>query len=102
MVLLPASVTAREAVDTRRLLTQAVGSEAGASVAVDASRLTQFDSAALAVLLACQRAADAAGKTFAVQNPPRKLAALAKLYGVDVLLLMPAATASGEVATPAA
>ena len=101
MVQLPASVTAREAIDTRRLLTQALGGEAGASVVVDASNLAQFDSSALAVLLECQRAADAAGKTFAVRNPPRKLAALAKLYGVDVLL-MPPVKASGGVATPAA
>ena len=90
MLLLPASLTAHEANDTRRLLTQALKSEAGSSVVVDASNLQQFDSSALAVLLECQRAADAWGKPFELRNAPPKLAALAKLYGVDVLL-MPAA-----------
>jgi phospholipid transport system transporter-binding protein len=87
MLLLPATVTAREAIDTRRLLTQALKGEAQASVVVDASNLTQFDSSALAVLLECHRLADAGGKPFELRNPPPKLAALARLYGVDTLLL---------------
>ena len=89
MLLLPASVTAREANDTRRLLTQALKSEPEGALVVDASNLQQFDSSALAVLLECQRAADAWGKPFGVRNAPPKLAALAKLYGVDVLLMAP-------------
>ena len=87
MLLLPASVTAREANDTRRLLTQALKSAPDGAVVVDASNLKQFDSSALAVLLECQRAADAWGKPFELRNAPAKLAALARLYGVDVLLL---------------
>jgi phospholipid transport system transporter-binding protein len=87
MLLLPATVTAREAVDTRRLLVQALKGEAGPSVVVDASNLTQFDSAALAVLLECHRMADATGKSFELRHAPPKLAALARLYGVDTLLL---------------
>jgi phospholipid transport system transporter-binding protein len=87
MLLLPASLTAREANDTRRMLTLALKSEAADAVIVDASNLLQFDSSALAVLLECQRAADAWGKPFELRNAPPKLAALAKLYGVDVLLL---------------
>jgi phospholipid transport system transporter-binding protein len=87
MLLLPASVTAREANDTRRLLTQAMKTENGAAVVVDASNLTQFDSSALAVLLECHRAADAWGKPFELRHAPPKLAALARLYGVDTLLL---------------
>jgi phospholipid transport system transporter-binding protein len=98
MLLLPASLTAHEANDTRRLLTRALKSEAGGAVVVDASNLTQFDSSALAVLLECQRAADAWGKPFELRNAPPKLAALAKLYGVDVLL-MPAAR-SGATHAP--
>jgi phospholipid transport system transporter-binding protein len=92
MLLLPAIVTAKEANDTRRLLAQAIKGEADAAVVVDAANLRQFDSAALAVLLECQRAADAWGKPFALRNAPPKLAALARLYGVDALL-MPAASA---------
>ena len=87
MLLLPATVTAKEATDTRRLLTQAVKTESQADVVVDASNLRQFDSSALAVLLECQRAAEAFGKPFAVRNAPPKLAALARLYGVDALLM---------------
>lgn len=88
MLLLPATVTAKEANDTRRLLLQALKSEPQqAEVVVDASNLQQFDSSALAVLLECERAADAWGKPFALRNAPPKLAALARLYGVDVLLM---------------
>ena len=86
MLLLPASVTAREANDTRRLLTQALNTENGAAVVVDASNLTHFDSSALAVLLECHRAADAWGKPFELRHAPPKLAALARLYGVDTQL----------------
>jgi len=95
MLLLPATVTAREANDTRRLLMQALKAETGAVVVVDASNLLHFDSAALAVLLECHRAADAWGKPFELRHAPSKLVALARLYGVDVLLLrVSAATAS--------
>jgi phospholipid transport system transporter-binding protein len=90
MLLLPASVTAREANDTRRLLAQALKGEGGPVAIVDASNLTHFDSSVLAVLLECHRAADAYGKPFELRNAPPKLAALARLYGIDQLLLKPA------------
>ena len=93
MRLLPASVTAREANDTRRLLTQALKTEGGPAAVVDASNLAQFDSSVLAVLLECHRAADAWGKPFELRNAPPKLVALARLYGVDKLLLVKPATA---------
>jgi phospholipid transport system transporter-binding protein len=93
MLLLPATITAREARDTQRLLAQALQKEPQTGVVVDAGNLRQFDSSALAVLLECQRLAQAFGKSFAVRNAPPKLAALAKLYGVDVLLLRDAAPA---------
>lgn len=92
MLLLPATVTAKEATDTRRLLTQALKGHSMADVVIDASSLRQFDSSALAVLLECQRVAEGFGKPFAVRNAPTKLAALARLYGVDGLL-MPDASA---------
>ncbi len=98
MLLLPATVTAKEAKDTLRLLLQAMKGEPQAKVLVDASNLHQFDSAALAVLLECQRAADAWGKSFALRNAPPKLVALARLYGVDVLL-MPESAGSLQAAT---
>jgi phospholipid transport system transporter-binding protein len=92
MLLLPTSVTAAEANDTRRLLAQALKSEPAGDVVVDASSLKQFDSSALAVLLDCWRTAQGWNKAFLLQNAPPKLAALARLYGVDALL-MPSAPA---------
>lgn len=59
--------------------------DAGAS-AVDCATLTQFDSSALAVLLAWQRAAKARGATLDILNLPPKLASLARAYGVDALI----------------
>jgi phospholipid transport system transporter-binding protein len=87
MLLLPATVTAREARDTQRLLAQALKGEPDSGVVVDAGNLKVFDSAALAVLLECHRLADAWGRAFSVRNAPPKLAALARLYGVEALLL---------------
>lgn len=94
MLLLPATITAREARDTLRLLAQALQREPAGGVVIDATNLRQFDSAALAVLLECQRLAVAFGKGFSVKNPPAKLASLAKLYGVDELLLRDQAVAA--------
>jgi phospholipid transport system transporter-binding protein len=90
MLLLPATLTAREARDTLRMLTQALQKEGSeAAVVVDAGPLQHFDSAALAVLLEVDRLAQAWGRQFSIRSAPAKLAALAKLYGVDALLLKP-------------
>ncbi|KVE36031.1 STAS domain-containing protein [Burkholderia sp. TSV86] len=59
--------------------------DAGAT-AVDCGALTQFDSSALAVLLAWQRAARERGATLDILNVPPKLASLAQAYGIDTLL----------------
>ena len=53
---------------------------------VDCAPLTQFDSSALAVFLAWQRAASARGGALAIVNLPTGLASLAQAYGVDTLL----------------
>ena len=87
MLLLPAAITSREANDALRMLAQALQREPGDDAVVNASGLQQFDSSALAVLLECERLAQAWGKRFALVDAPPKLAALAKLYGVDALLL---------------
>lgn len=94
MLVLPATITLQEARNAQRMLSQALQQEAKAQaeqpvVMVDASGLRQFDSSALAVLLECQRLASAWGKGFAVRNAPQKLTELARLYGVDVLLMPP-------------
>ncbi|MFM0739086.1 STAS domain-containing protein [Paraburkholderia xenovorans] len=58
---------------------------AGAN-SVDCAPLTQFDSSALAVLLAWERAAQARGVQFEIVNLPAGLASLAHAYGVDTLI----------------
>ena len=93
MLLLPAAITSREANDALRMLAQALQREPGDEAVVNAGGLQQFDSSALAVLLECERLAQAWGKRFALVEAPPKLAALAKLYGVDALLLKTNASA---------
>jgi phospholipid transport system transporter-binding protein len=87
MLHLPTTLTAREAKDIRRLLIEGMKNTSEPAAVMDAANLQQFDSAALAVLLECQRAANALSKPFELRNAPPKLAALAKLYGVDMLLI---------------
>ena len=102
MLVLPQTITAREAGDTQRLLSHSLKNEPGPDIVVDASNLRQFDSAALAVLLECQRLALACGKGFSTRGVPPKLAALAKLYGIDVLLMSNSAGAGvSDVKAPA-
>ena len=107
MLVLPASLTHREAPDAVRMLSQTIrretaGGRAGDPVpplAVDASALTQFDSSALAVLLECRRLATGAGRTLELRHAPPKLRQLARLYGLDDLLgVGEAAPASGTTA----
>jgi phospholipid transport system transporter-binding protein len=94
MLLLPATLTSREARVTLHMLKQALQSEGSAGpVIVEAGPLQQLDSAALAVLLEIVRLAVAWGRAFEVRGVPAKLAALAKLYGIDQMLLKPAPTA---------
>ena len=88
MLLLPATLTAREARDTLAHAQAALQQEGGEdAVVVEAGPLLHFDSAALAVLLEVDRLAEAWGRRFSIRSAPAKLAALAKLYGVDALLL---------------
>ena len=85
MLTLPAVITHAQALTTARgLKTQLVS--AATAVVLDASALTQFDSSALAVMLACRREALAAGKTFSVHGLPARLSQLAGLYGVAELV----------------
>jgi phospholipid transport system transporter-binding protein len=95
MVLLPATLTLREANDTLAMLSQAAARDGAATLAVDASALQRFDSSALAVLLACRRIAAGEGKGFELRGAPAPLLALAGLYGIDELLRFqpPAASA---------
>lgn len=82
---LPATLTLQEARATAQQLEQAIAAHPS-PVSIDASLLMHFDSSALAVLLACQRSAQAAGKLCQLVQAPPKLKALAALYGVEGLL----------------
>jgi len=94
MLLLPATLTSREARVTLSMLKQALQSEGSEGpVVVEAASLQHLDSSALAVLLEIERLAIAWGRSFVVRGVPAKLAALAKLYGVEQLLLRPDAAA---------
>ena len=96
MLLLPATITSADAQDALRMLGQALKREPAAGAVIDASALRQFDSAALALLLECQRLAQASGRAFAVRGVPPKLSQLARLYGVEELLLPAAIEAPAQ------
>ncbi len=83
---LPAALTLREARSALATLAQAIASATGPTIAVDASALTQIDSASLAVLLECRRLAQGRQRGFEVHHPPGRLVDLARLYGVADLL----------------
>ena len=84
---LPATLMHAQANACRHQWVQAMrGAPADAAWVVDASALTEFDSSALAVLLACRRQARSIGQSFRVQHMPPKLQELASLYGVSALL----------------
>lgn len=53
---------------------------------LDASALTQFDSSALAAILACRRAVLAKGAQLLIKGLPERAKALAKVYGLSELL----------------
>lgn len=86
MLTLPAHLRHELAASLVRALSAMQAGETGAQVLADASTLQEFDSSALAVLLACRRQALADGKTFAVRGLPDRLRRLAGLYGVEALL----------------
>lgn len=86
MLHLPAELTHGQARACLQQLAPQVAAFAGPLVSVDASALKVFDSAALAVLLACRRSALTAGKTLQVYGLPKGLASMAVLYGIEALL----------------
>lgn len=86
---LPRELTYRQARECLLRLRPLVTDYAGPQVPVDASAVKVFDSSALAVLLACRRAALAAGKQLQVSGLPKGLHSMAVLYGVQDLLLPP-------------
>jgi phospholipid transport system transporter-binding protein len=59
----------------------------GSPAVLDASALRLFDSSALALILGLKRHCQATGRSLQVQGLPERLCGLARLYGVDGLIL---------------
>lgn len=83
---LPAVLMHAQASACRTQLVQAMAATQDRVVLLDASGLQEFDSSALAVLLACRREALALGRRLQVQGLSDRLRELAALYGVLELL----------------
>jgi phospholipid transport system transporter-binding protein len=62
-------------------------------VRVDLTRVTEADSAAVSLLIHWWREARRRGLAFAVLHPPKSVADLARVYGVDRLLGLPGSDA---------
>jgi phospholipid transport system transporter-binding protein len=90
MLTLPAQLTLRDARVTLAELAPAIAAAPAGVIALDASALTHIDSSALAVLLACRRAAESRKSRFEVHHAPARLVELARLYGVQDLLALQA------------
>ena len=88
-VALPAQVMQAQAQSVANSLVQLllVRVREGREAVLDASALNQFDSSALAVVLACRRAVMAQGASLHVQGLPARAQALAQVYGVAELLV---------------
>ena len=88
---LPAVLTHAQAMATVQQLTNAF--KASPQLQVDASALQQFDSSALAVLLAGMRQAQSLGGQMEVVGLPARARNLAQVYGLAEVLPLPPVTA---------
>jgi phospholipid transport system transporter-binding protein len=86
VLVLPKELTQTQANACLRMLVQGLRALSGPEVVVDATGLSRFDSAALAVLLEFRRETLALGKRFSVRGLPARLGDLATLYGIAGLL----------------
>ena len=84
---LPAVLTHAQASATAQALLAAVQSQP--QLSVDASALQQFDSSALAVLLAGMREAMQRGGQLQVQGLPARARSLVQVYGLAEVLQLP-------------
>ncbi len=84
---LPATIMQDQAQAVADSLTGAMSQmSVDGAVTLNASALEQFDSSALAVVLACRRAVLELGGEFQLIGLPERLLALAQVYGVTELL----------------
>ena len=87
---LPAHLTLGTAQEVLAGLSAGIAAASGPTLALDAQALTQIDTSTLAVLLECQRRAQARQLSLTVLQPPARLVELAQLYGVQDLLTLQA------------
>jgi phospholipid transport system transporter-binding protein len=87
LLVLPADLRHSNAAACLAQLQSQIRSSSQSEVEIQAGQLTDFDSAALAVLLGCRREAESLSKTLLFKQFPEKLLELAKLYGVSELLV---------------
>ena len=88
---LPSVLTHTQAQALANQLVQAA--QAPSALVVDASALSQFDSSALAVLLAGMRAAQTQGRPCRIQGLPSRAHNLAQVYGLTEVLQLQSPTA---------
>jgi phospholipid transport system transporter-binding protein len=86
MTPLPISMTLRDAQSVLESLRQAFAADTEPVWRIDAARVSQLDTSALAVLLACARLAKLGQRSLEIVGVPPRLGDLAQLYGVDGLL----------------
>ena len=94
-VQLPAKATLAEAdalLASLKAALPAALAAGGGILRIDASPLQQFDTSLVAVLLHTRRVAVAGGGRIEIVGAPPKLADLARLYGVESLLPLTAAS----------
>ncbi len=72
--------------DAGPALQQGLAAIASGQTSIDLGSLTALDSAAVATLVAWQRAAQAKGSQLQFTQVPASLKSLAQLYGADLLL----------------
>jgi len=87
LLVLPADLRHSNAAACLAQLQSQIRSSPQSEVEIQAGQLTDFDSAALAVLLGCRREAESLSKTLLFKQFPEKLLELATLYGVSELLV---------------
>ena len=87
MIALPASLTLHDAPAALESLRDAFSATIDDGAwRIDASPVAEVDTSALAVLLECARIAAAGGRKLEIVGAPRRLADLARLYGVQGML----------------
>jgi phospholipid transport system transporter-binding protein len=84
---LPADATLQKVAELAAALPAALQGSSG-EFTVDASGVTDYDTATIALLMQARRAAQAAGRGFSVKGAPAQLQQLAALYGVEELLAL--------------